>query len=214
MNEITKAEIRRKLGNITQLRDLLFGDQIDEYNSRLEQYHQRLSSLEANLQKSQVAIKAHIVQAEKKLLEQINSVANTWERRSKYYTLKTQEEQHKLQQGLDILSQYSHENLDFLHKSLNTNTNNLKIEIAQSKSDLDRDLTLFKQQLLTKLEANLAELTMNKISRADLAEVLFELSLKLKGTDTDSNSPKPEDLEEFGENSSDSSQTMMLPETK
>jgi light-regulated signal transduction histidine kinase (bacteriophytochrome) len=173
-----------------------------------------LNSLEANLQKSQVMLKAHIVQVEKKLLEQINSIANTWEQRSKYYSLKTQAEEQKLQQELDILSQYSHENLDFIHKSLNTKTNNLKIEIAQSKSDLDRDLTSFKQQLLTKLEANLAELTINKISHADLAEVLFELSLKLKGTDVDSNPPNSEDLEKFREYSSDSSQKMILPETE
>jgi hypothetical protein len=193
MNEITKAEIRKKLGNITQLRDLLVGDRLAEYNYRLEQYHQRLNSLETNLQKSQAAIEARIVQAEKKLLEQINSVASTWEQRIKYSTLKTQAEQDKIQQEVELLSQYSHENLDFLHQSLNTNTNNLKIEITQSKADLDRDLTLFKQQLLSKLETNLAELAQNKISRADLAEVLFELSLKLKDTNADFNLDKAKD---------------------
>lgn len=193
MNEITKAEIRKKLGNITQLRDLLVGDLLAEYNYRLEQYHQRLNSLETNLQKSQAAIEARIVQVEKKLLEQINSVASTWEQKIKYSILKTQEEQDKIQREVELLSQYSHENLDFLHQSLNTNTNNLKIEITQSKADLDRDLTLFKQQLLSKLETNLAELTHNKISRADLAEVLFELSLKLKDTNADLNLDKAKD---------------------
>jgi hypothetical protein len=211
MNEITKAEIRKKLGNINQLRELLFGDQIEQYNSRLEQYHQRLDSLETDIKKSQVAIEAHLAQLEKKLFEQINSVASTLEKRTKYYTLKAQEEQHKLQQELDTLSQYSHENIDLLQQSLNSKTNSLKIEIAQSKSDLDRELTLFKQQFLTKLEANLAELTTNKISRADLAEVLLELSLKLQ-KNADLNLAN---LKDIAASEKDSSQTnLMLPETK
>ncbi|MEO1671328.1 MAG: hypothetical protein AAFR77_11165, partial [Cyanobacteria bacterium J06631_2] len=41
--------------------------------------------------------------------------------------------------------------------------------------------SLFKQELLTKLESSLSELTTAKISRSDLAEILFELCLNLKG---------------------------------
>jgi DNA anti-recombination protein RmuC len=182
MNEVTKAEIRKRLGNISQLRELLFGDQIDEYDHRLEQYHQRLNSLETNLQQSQAAIKARLTQLEQKLLEQLNAVASSGEQRSKYYYLKTQSEQHQLQQELEHLSQSSQENIDLLHQTLNNNTNSLKTEIAQSKSDLDRDITLFNQQLSHKLETHLQELIINKISRTDLAEVLLELSLKLKET--------------------------------
>jgi hypothetical protein len=180
MNEISKAAIRKKLGNISQLRELLLGDQIAEYNHKLEHYHQRLNSLETKLHQSQAAIEARLTQLEQKLLEQINAVASSGEQRSKYYYLKTQSEQHQLQQELEYLSQSSQENIDSLHQTLNTNTDSLKTEIAQSKSDLERDVTLFKQQLLSKLEDHFQELMSNKISRTDLAEVLLELSLKLK----------------------------------
>ena len=53
---MTKAEIRKRLGNITQLQELLFGEQIDEYNFKLEQYQQKLNQLEANTQRSQLVI--------------------------------------------------------------------------------------------------------------------------------------------------------------
>lgn len=178
MNEITKTEIRKKLGNISQLRELLLGEQLAEYNQRLEQYDRRLDSLETNLQQSQAAITARLTQLEQKLLEQINSVAISGEQRSKYYYLKTQSEQQQLQEEIDHLSQSNQESIDSLHQSLNT-------EIAQSKSDLYQDITLFKQQLSNKLENHFQELTINKISRTDLAEVLIELSHKLKETNTD-----------------------------
>jgi uncharacterized protein Yka (UPF0111/DUF47 family) len=130
---------------------------------------------------------------EKKLLEQINAVASSGEQRSKYYYLKTQSEQHQLQQEFEHLSQSSQENIDLLHQTLNNNTNSLKTEIAQSKSDLERDIILFNQQLSHKLETHLQELTINKISRTDLAEVLLELSLKLKETNPSSDRASAKD---------------------
>ena len=42
-----------------------------------------------------------------------------------------------------------------------------------------------KQQVLEKLESNLSDLSTNKVSRTDLAEVLFELCLKLKSKDAE-----------------------------
>jgi phage host-nuclease inhibitor protein Gam len=216
MNEISKTEIRKKLGNITQLQELLFGDKIDEYNFKLDQYNQRLDTLEANLQKSQRTIEASIAQSEQKLFEQINSVVNALEKSSQDQILKIQAEQHKLQQRLDKIAQYSNEHLDFLHQSLDTKTNSLKTEIIQTKYTLNQDLNSVKQEILAKLEDNLAELTAKKISRADLAEVLFELSLKLKRTDADLNTDLNfSNLEDSAVSTEDSSQTnLMLPETK
>lgn len=205
MDEITRAEIRKRLGNISQLRELLFGDQIDEYNYRLDQYHQRLETLEANLQNLQTTMEACIAQWEKKFLKQLDTVVNTWEQETQYTNLEIHEKQHKIQEDFRILSQSTQDNIDFLHQSINNKTNRLKIEIAESKSNLDQDLTLFKQQLSKKLETQLQELTTSKISRADLAEVLFELSFKLKGTNADLNADLNVDLNLA--NPDDSSQT-------
>lgn len=190
MNEITKAEIRSKLGNISLLRELLLGEQIEAYNYQLEEYRLKIESLEAKLQESQQAIEKRMTQLEENLLDRIELVAQDLENSNRYHSLKIQTEQNTVQQKIEALSQYSHENIDLLHQNLNQKTGSLKIEIAQSKLDLDRDLALFKQELLTKLDNSLAELTTNKISRGDLAGILFELSLNLQeqGQETDTNS--------------------------
>jgi len=181
MNETTKAEIRSKLGNISLLRELLLGDQIEAYNYQLEEYRLKIESLEENLQESQQAIEKRMTQLEEKLLGKIESVSQDLENSNRYRSLRIQAEQNSLQQKVLALSQYSHESIDLLHQSFNQKTGRLKIDIAQSKIDLDRDLSLFKQELLTKLESSLSELTTAKISRSDLAEILFELCLNLKG---------------------------------
>ena len=43
---------------------------------------------------------------------------------------------------------------------------------------------------MDKLESNLATLSSDKVSRGDLAEVLFDLCLKLKGTNTNLELPE------------------------
>lgn len=184
MTKMTKAEIRKRLGNITQLQELLFGEQIDKYNFKLEQYQQKLNQLEANTQRSQLLIDERLAQLETRLLQKINSVANSLEKKISYLNLSVHEKHQQLQQELNTVSQHNSDNIDFLQNSLNTNTNSLKGEITQTKSAIDRDLQLLKQQVLEKLECNLSDLANDKISRTDLAEVLFELCLKLKGADS------------------------------
>lgn len=210
MNEITKDQMRQRLGNISQLQELLFGEQINEYNQKLEQHNQRLSRLEANTREFQSTVTERIEQLDDKLSKRIESVANSLEKKIQYANLSTREEHRDIQQQLDSISQYSYKNIDFLQDSLNTNADNLKAEIARSKSALDRDLQLLKQQIAEKLEFNLAQLSNNKVSREDLAEVLFELCLKLKRNEVNLELPA-----EAGKPEDERTQTdLMLPETK
>ena len=183
MNEITKDEIRKRLGNITQLQELLFGEQVAQYNSKLEQHNQRLNKLESEFEKFQLVISQRFEQLENNLTQKLNSTANSLARKIKYLSVTTQEGTTKIQQEVDVLVQNSHDNLNFLHNSLNSETNSLKTEIVRTKTVLDRDIQLLKQQISEKLERNLSELSEGKVSRSDLAELLFELCIKIKGAD-------------------------------
>lgn len=216
MNETTKAEIRKRLSNITQLQDILLGDKIDEYNQKFEQYSDRLNSLETSSQKFKLVVEERITQLEQKLISKIDSMANSLEKKIKYLNSTTKEEQIKLQQELYSLSESNHKNVDFLQHSLNANTNSLKAEITQSKSALERDMQMLKQQVLEKLESNLTQLDTDKVSRKDLAEVLFELSLELRGTKTTKHNLELSNGESTPELSNEHSTDLdlILPESK
>lgn len=206
MNEITKDRLRQRLSNISQLQELLFGEEIDKYNQRLEQYEQRLERLEANHREFQSAISERLKNFENDLTAKIDSFNSSLETKIKYVNLKSQEEQHKIQQQLNSLSQHSYKNIDLLRDSLNANINNLKSEIVRTKSASDEDLQLLKQQIAEKLEYNLAKLSNGKVSREDLAEVLFEMCLKLKGSEVNLALPSEADDENRVQND------LMLPE--
>ncbi len=206
MNEITKAEIRSKLGNISLLRELLLGDQLEAYDYQLEEYRLKIDSLATNLQESQAATEERMRQLEQKLLDKIDSVGQKLEKNSKYYHHQSQQEQNSLQQKLAALSQYSHENIDLLHQDFSQKTGSLKLEIVQAKIDLDRDLSRFKHEIANRLEQSLGELDTSKISRSDLASILFELCLNLKGDEADTDTTTDNNLSE-GQN------LAALPET-
>ncbi len=186
MSEITKAEIRQRLGNITQLQELLFGEQIKEYEHKLEQYDQRINQLEFNHQEFKTAIEKQLKELENRLISKIDSTTNAWEKKIQYFSIAAQKEQSKTRQELDTLTQHSYRNADFLQNSINAYNNSLKSEIIQSKSEFEQTLHLFKQQILEKLELNLAKLSSAKISRSDLAEVLFDICVQLKDTEANS----------------------------
>ena len=180
MSEITKAEMRQRLGNIDQLKDLLFGEQITKYETKIATYEQRISQLETNVATCQdVAIRG-LKQLETKLVQKIDAVSDSLEKKMQYLSNTQREEHHQLDSQIKEVSQHSYNSVDSLQNSINNQQNSLKLEITQSKAAVDRDLQLLKQQMLEKLESNFAQLSASKLSRQDLAEVLFELCLQLK----------------------------------
>lgn len=183
MAEITKEEIRNRLGNITQLQELLFGEQIEEYNNKFEQIQKHINKLESELNKVHLDLAERLEQLETSLSQEIESAVDSLEKKLKYLSLTTQEETSKLKQELKNISKTSYDSILLIQENLNSQTNNLKTELVTSKQIVDKDIQTLRQQLLEKIEKNISELSDDKVSRVDLAEVLFELCLKVKGTD-------------------------------
>ena len=199
MSKITKAEIRQKLGNITQLQELLFGEQTREYDRKLDLYRARLDRLESDCLKSQLSIDKRFKELENKLIERINSATNSLEKKIQYFNTNNKEEQKQIKTNLELVAQQTHDSIDYFQDSIKTQNNNFQAEIIQSKVALDEEMCLLKQQITEKLNNSLSELSSEQVSRSDLAEVLFEICLKLKKSDnelelltTTKNVPAPE----------------------
>ena len=213
MSEITKAEIRQRLGNISQLQELLFGEQIKEYEHKLEQYEQRINQLEFNHQEFKTAIEKQIKELENKLISQIDSTTNAWEKKIQYFYNAAQREQSKTKQELNTLTQHSYRNADLLQDSINAYNNSLKSEIIQSKSEIEQTLRLFKQQILEKIKLDLFKLSSAKVSRSDLAEVLFDICVQLKETEASSKIIEGKENKQLEEASETSVQDRVILET-
>lgn len=188
MTGITKEEMRRKLGNITQLRELLFGEQMEEYENkfqdsfqRLDQLNEAIKQLETQFTEFRADIGQQFYKLENSLSQKISFAVDSLEKKIQYLNLNTRNETKKLHKEIEETSQSTSESLDAIADSLNSQTQYLKDELSQTRNNLEQDVQNLKQQLTEKIEKNLLELSEGKVSRKDLAEVLFELCLKIKG---------------------------------
>jgi hypothetical protein len=183
MNELTKEEMRQRLGNISHLQDLLFGDKIEAYETRFGQLEQRLNQLEFQLKQFQLEIDDRLKNLQNSLTQKIEAEASSLEKKLKYLSLTTHEETSQLRQEIQGTAKLSSENIALLRNNLNQETYYLKNELTQTREASEENIKTLRQQVFEKLEKSLSDLTETKVSRADLAEVLFELCLKVKGSE-------------------------------
>ena len=74
MSDLTKADLRERLGNIDQIRDILFGPQLREYTTRLEQLERDVSATQQDLRSRSDEIRQSV-------LAELQSAVETIDRR-------------------------------------------------------------------------------------------------------------------------------------
>ncbi|MFZ4666506.1 MAG: hypothetical protein ACOYME_08765 [Prochlorotrichaceae cyanobacterium] len=227
MSDLTKADLRERLGNIDQIRDILIGPQLREYSNRLEQLERNLASVQqefrgrseevrqsvlAELQtavetidkkirtlilkdeeekfdiRQQIdAINKRIATTAEDLQESVSSeldeLAENADKRLKSILAKDEEEKFDLRQQIDLLSKRMTGNIEALDEALDTQTTALHENFQETRTKLQDEITDLRTQLFEELERYCSMLSQVKISRDDMAELLFELGLRLKGSE-------------------------------
>ena len=198
MTNINKEEMRQKLGNITQIRELLFGEQIDEYEQKFLKTQQKIANLESNiedlnrnLERFKTDIKKHLSQLKTTISSEMNSAGDSLEKKLKYLSVNTYAEINKVNQEINTKTQDNFQKIDLLTDKLNSQIKLIQEEATQNREASEKDLKNLKMQLSETITKNLSELSETKVSRSDLAEVLFDLCIKVKGQEGDRNLIEP-----------------------
>ena len=190
MTEIANDEIRRKLGNLTQIRELLFGEQIEDFNHRFNQYQKQLETLdsqvknlESDLEKFKSEQKQSLNQLQSDLSDEISNGINSLEKKLQYLGLNTSNEVTRINKDIEAKTQRNSQIIDAISKKFDSQNQNIRSEIGQTKASLEKEIFSLKQELLTLLEQNLSDFSKSNISRHELADLLFKVCLRIKGND-------------------------------
>lgn len=227
MDNLTKSELSERLGNIDQIRDILFGSYLRESTSRLEQVEKSISVLQQEVRERTDELKqvlstefqASIDNVEKKIksltlkdeqdkfdiqqkldllttrinnnaedlksevFKQLQIEINTLESKIKSLNQKNDEEKVDLRQQIDRLNKKLNSNFESLDETIETQTNTLRDDLLSSREKIQGDVLSLRNQVFEELERRFALLSSNKVAKDDLAEFLFELGLRLKGTE-------------------------------
>lgn len=176
MAELSREEMRDRLGNLDQIRELLFGQQSRDYNDRIEK-------LETELARFKQETNDHLAQLHEELSNEIQLAINTFEKRVKYINMNAQNEANALRDSIDDNHKKAMTRISALDQALSANSNSLQTEISKTRDDLHREIQEWKQQLNHQIDQYFSQLRDTKVSRDDFAEILFNMCLKIKGSD-------------------------------
>lgn len=176
MNDETQANLRDRLGNIDQIRDILFGSQLRDYTSRLDQ-------LETNLSVLQQELRDRADELKQVLSTELQASVDAMEKKLKALGIKDEEAKNDISLQVDRLNKRLSSNVERLDEAIDGQTVSLRDDLLSSREKLQEDILSLRNQIFEELEKRIGALTDAKLARADLAEILFELGLRLKGTE-------------------------------
>jgi valyl-tRNA synthetase len=187
MNNPSNEDLRRRLGNVDQIRDLLFGSKLAEYEQRFQKYDQQLQQMDANLADFKVETRDHLNLLRSDLLSEMQIGLEKLNRQVDQLQLSSTEQGHK---SLSI-EQRCAQDIESVKQSLTDQTQFLKTDLIQTRRQIQEDLVRLSEKLTQALYAEVANVHETKLSQVDLADILFELCLKLKNSRSESATIEP-----------------------
>jgi phenylalanyl-tRNA synthetase alpha subunit len=176
VNQIKRDDMYDKLGNIDQIRDIIFGAQLREYNSRFEK-------IESDIVATQDELRDRISEVKNALTSEMRVAIESLEKKIKTLQTSSEEERQDLRQQVDRTYRKTTANFDKLSTDLEDSTNSLRDELNETREKLQEDVRSLRTYIQEELDRRLTALGDMKVSRDDMAEILFELGMRLKGTE-------------------------------
>lgn len=176
MGEITKDELRERLGNIDQIRDIIFGAHLREFNGRFEKLESGFTTLQEDMRE-------HIENVKNSLSAELKTAVDSFEKKLKSLNLTVQEEGTDLRQQIDRLNRKFSNSIEALDETVDNQNNAIREELSQTRDKLQEDVRTLKAHVLDELDRQFSMLREVKVSKDDMAEILFELGMRLKGTE-------------------------------
>ncbi|PZU96323.1 MAG: hypothetical protein DCE90_09695 [Pseudanabaena sp.] len=176
MGEITRDEIRERLGNIDQIRDIIFGAHLREYNSRLDKAESDISAMQQDMRDRLSDLKVV-------LASELRAAVESIDKRLKTISASTQEETADLRQQFDRINRKFTNSIETLDEAVEAQRVALRDELAQTRDSLQNDTRELRSLVLEELDRSFSILREDKISKDDMAELLFELGMRLKGSE-------------------------------
>lgn len=171
-----RQDIRERLGNIDQIRDILVGSQLRDYENRFAQMESELNLVHQDLQD-------RIEEVKVSLSTQLQASLEALDKRLKGFITKMQEETTDLQQQNDRLGRRVQAIFEELDRAFEEKTTAIDGRLNESRDKLQEDIRTLRAQIFEELDARFSSLRDNKVERETLAELMFELGMRLKGQD-------------------------------
>ena len=176
-NDAVQAnEMRDRLGNVDQIRDLLFGQDKEQIDTRLQQ-------LESTIAELRQEMGDRLTQLQEQFASELRSNSYALEKKIQYISVTHTDDFTEAKQNLEQTQKKFNEQVTSIERTLKSQADALQQTIATSKETIEKEMHGITGRIQSELEKHFAGLQDQKVSRDELAEILFDVCMKVKKTD-------------------------------
>lgn len=179
MAELSKEEMRDRLGNIDKIRDIILGSKLREYENRFER-------LESELYLAKQETKNQIEQVKSAFSTELQATVDSIDKKISNINLNiqnTQEDVVETKQQIERVNRKVITTKEALNEIIDNQTTSLREDLSKTREKLQNDVSNLKNQIFEELEKRFSLLEDVKVSRDDLAEIMFEVGMRMKKTE-------------------------------
>lgn len=166
--------------NLDQIRELLFGSQLDNYESQFKTYGDRLALIEENLDSFSSQIRMQLQQLEGTITDELQNLNQDLENKLKYFSNTSDRELIKLDQSITVEMTSFTTELQAFQKDFSQQNDALKSELENIRKELDIQLTDLKNSISDEWRSQYNDTNEGKLTKDHLGKMLFEFSLKTR----------------------------------
>ncbi len=164
-----------QLGNVDQIREILFGSQSRELKERFDKLESSIQSIHEEMRKK-------MEQTQSDFNSRIESEVEAMGRKIKNITTQQQDEFADVRDASLKQEKRIQNALDIVEEELNAKREQLQKQQSQNTIALRSQMDTLKDELLGALDTKISELGLNKLSRDDAADIMMEAAMAMKGT--------------------------------
>ena len=164
-----------QLGNVDQIREILFGSQSRELKEKFDR-------LEASIKTIHEEMRKKMEQAQNDFNSKIESEVEAISRKIKNMTTQQQDEFADVRDSALKQEKRLQNSLDIVEEELNAKREQLQKQQAENTTTLRSQMDTLQDELLNVLDEKISELGLAKLSRDDAADIMMEAAMAMKGT--------------------------------
>ena len=164
-----------QLGNVDQIREILFGSQSRELKEKFDK-------LEASIKTIHEEMRKKMEQTQNDFNSRIESEVEAIGRKIKNMTTQQQDEFADVRDSSLKQEKRLQNALDIVEEELNAKREQLQKQQSDNTIALRSQMDTLKDELLSALDTKVSDLGLAKLSRDDAADIMMEAAMAMKGT--------------------------------
>jgi vacuolar-type H+-ATPase subunit E/Vma4 len=165
-----------QVNNVEQIRDILFGSQIKDFEEKFVKIENLVSTIEKSMKKA-------LNEAHTKLQKETERALEVLEKKIDNLSSSTQKERAKLKDLIDTTDETFQIQLNNQKDEFATKLKILKDNVSDEQQKLLENINNIKIDVENMLNNKLNKISDDKLSRDSMAQMLLEIAMKIKGTD-------------------------------